>query len=238
MRRAALLALGLALSPLPAAACLAPEADATPVILTGIDARGDLISDSGQRLRMAGLTIPPGVRAEAGRMVADIAGAAHSASDRWGRRTLSAPPSLATTLLHAGLAVTLASDTTPSCLAVYLAAEDAARRAGRGIWGDNAQRPIDARRGEAVMARAGFHALAEGRIAHVGWTRRAAYLNFGRVGEGASAELSSAVWRTLERQGWTRETLTGKTVRIRGVVSAGRRGRVLIDNVAAIEWLD
>jgi hypothetical protein len=241
MRRATLIALCALLVPWRAAACMAPEAAAATVTLRAVDSHGDVVGavNGGEsvRLHVPGLRLPPAARAHAMAMLGGVTASAEGAPDRWGRAGLRAPD-LALALLRAGLAVTIPSDADPACVPAFLTAEDEARRAGRGLWRDPAARPLDARRGDAVQAQAGRHALMEGRIAHVGWTRRAAYLNFGRPGEGASAELGGAVWRALERQGWTRESLKGKHVRVRGVVSAGRRGRVLIDNVAAIEWLN
>ncbi len=123
------------------------------------------------------------------------------------------------------------------CAAAFLAAEDGARRAGRGGWADRSRLPVDAARGEAVAARAGEYLIVQGRVAHVGWTRRAAYLNFGRAGEGASAELPGPVRRALERQGWTQGAMRGQNVRVRGVVAAGRTARVLVESADAVEWL-
>jgi hypothetical protein len=238
LRGAAVLALVALVAATPAAACLLPGPAARDAVLAAVTADGDLLAQDGARAHLGGLAIPQAARGSASSLASGMPAQLAATRDRWGRAAMAGPPDLALALLAAGLAVTVPADAPASCLAPFLAAEERARRAGLGIWRDPAERPVDARRGEAVAARAGLMTLAEGKIAHVGWTRRAAYLNFGRPNEGASAELPAPVWRALERQGWTRESLRGQTVRVRGVAKAGRTGRVVVETVAALEWLD
>jgi hypothetical protein len=46
------------------------------------------------------------------------------------------------------------------------------------------------------------------------------------------------VWRALERQGWTTQTLRGQNVRVRGVASLGRPAGVLVDDVLSIKFAE
>ena len=71
---------------------------------------------------------------------------------------------------------------------------------------------------------------------HVGQTRATSHLNFGARQIGASAEFGMPVWRALERQGWTTQTLRGQNIRVCGVASLGRPARVLVDDVSSIEF--
>ena len=71
---------------------------------------------------------------------------------------------------------------------------------------------------------------------HVGQTRATSHLNFGARQIGASAEFGMPVWRALERQGWTTQTLRGQNIRGRSVASLGRPARVLVDDVSSIEF--
>jgi hypothetical protein len=97
---------------------------------------------------------------------------------------------------------------------------------------------LEAADGAAVAMRAGQLALMQGRVMHVGQTRRAIYLNFGRRGEGASAELTLPAWRELEREGWTATSIRGRVVRVRGIVSEARPARLLVGAAASLEKLD
>lgn len=78
----------------------------------------------------------------------------------------------------------------------------------------------------------------QGNIMHVGQMRATGHLNFGARQIGASAAFGMAVWRALERQRWTTQTLRGQDVRVRGVASLGRPARVLVDDVSSIEFAE
>ena len=165
--------------------------------------------------------------------------------DRWGRVPIhladdgtTAGDDLALQFVRHGFAMVWPMELPPNCRNQYLQAEEAARRRGLGRWTQMQHRVLDAANGSDVALRAGQVSVVQGRVNHVGQTRRATYLNFGAARVGASAELGLASWRDLERQGWTRETLRGKLVRVRGVVAEGRPARVLIGDVSALEILN
>jgi len=247
---------GLALAALAAShharAC---EAGSGPPLapLASVDARGDLTLADGGAARLAGIRLlvdgtdasdqAPAVIAAAYlghrpvRVGADL--------DRWGRASvwLASPfvnhaENLALALIRGGLAMAWPSELPPNCRNLYLQAEEDARAARLGRWADMQHAVIDAADGQALARQAGRIAIMEGRIMHVGQTRRATYLNFGQPREGASAELSPSLWRELERQGWTRTGLRGQKVRLRGVAAEGRPARLLVGSTAELERLD
>lgn len=165
--------------------------------------------------------------------------------DRWGRRQISLVHTaarhdfdLAWSLVRNGFAMAWPAELPPNCRNLYLQAEETARRSKTGRWTQMHHRALDAANGTDVALRAGQVAVMTGRISHVGQTRRAAYLNFGERGRGASAELGLTTWRLIEAQGWTRDALKGKIVRVRGVVMEGRPARLLLADKAAIEFLN
>ncbi|WP_186420234.1 hypothetical protein [Bosea sp. CS1GBMeth4] len=90
-----------------------------------------------------------------------------------------------------------------------------------------------------MRAQAGRIVVVEGRIAAVGERAQRTYLNFERrPGAGGSIVLSRVLWRELQRGGWTASALTGKRVRVRGVIE-GRDG-LLVEAEArsALEMID
>jgi len=96
-----------------------------------------------------------------------------------------------------------------------LAAEDAARRQGRGFWTEAA---LLQARPQALALRVGRFAIFEGRVISVGTRRSRTYLNFGgRWSEDVTVEIEA---RHRERFGGEEELaeLTGKRVRVRGFV--------------------
>jgi hypothetical protein len=218
--------------------------------LSGMSDHGDLAFGSGFG-KLPGLRFPqpstedaPARRAARAALLAPFLGQPPSGGaetpDRWGRHAveLAGPdggPSLSLVLLRAGEALAWPADLPAPCRAPYLEAERTAMRARLGLWSASASSLLDAGEGASVAARAGAFAVMRGRVTHVGQTRRAAYLNFGARGAGASAELSLAAWRELERQGWTRDRMKGQNVTVRGVVSEARPARMLVADAASVD---
>ncbi|MCO4052576.1 MAG: hypothetical protein HEQ16_00605 [Bosea sp.] len=253
---AALAQLGLGPCLAAALACEAPQAPVLGAAVNGIDARGDLTLSSGEGARLVGLRFPepPGQWLDPAsldallapyRGLAPIAADPAARTDRWGRIPVwvasssgNQADSLALALLREGLALTWPPELPPNCRILYLNAEAAARGSAKGRWSDMQNAVLEAADGAAVAMRAGQLALMQGRVMHVGQTRRAIYLNFGRRGEGASAELSLAIWREMEREGWTSASIRGRMVRIRGIVSEARPARLLVGAASALEKLD
>ncbi len=230
----------------PDALACEPFRSAAPIgALSGLTVEGDILLANGERARLIGLRFTAhGEEAlqSTANLMADWHGAEAlaegGAADRWGRRAArikGAHGDLAQKLVENGLALAWPMELPPNCRILFLEAENKARQAGRGIWSDRRRGLLAAAEGAAVAARAGDIAVMQGRIQHVGQTRRAVYLNFGARGAGASAELTLGAWRDLERAGWTREGLKGREARVRGVVGEANPARIAVSDAAAIE---
>jgi hypothetical protein len=237
----------LALSHQPAAACWQGTGEALAAF-TGLSPEGDVMLPGDARGQLAGIRIAPAdvgsadlralLAAWQGQALHD-AGAAQP--DRWARRAVVVGDAgrgddLALTLVQHGLAIVWPPDLPPNCRIRYLQAERQARLVRRGRWAVAESRLLEAADGARVALKAGEVVVMEGKVMHVGQTRTTTYLNFGARQVGASAEIAMPVWRALERQGWTTQSLRGQNVRVRGVASLGRPARVLVDDAALIEF--
>ncbi len=237
----------------PAASCEMPLAGPLHAGLDGIAIDGDVALADGTRGRLPGLRmrIPAGGEEELAIFLSPWASAVpyllkdQAKPDRWSRHGLSLTrgsgadgKNLAMELLKSGFAIAWPAELPPNCRNLYLQAEGMARDARQGIWKDQRFGLLDASNGTDVAVRAGEIAVMNGRVNHVGQTRRATYLNFGARGTGASAEIGLGVWRDLERQGWTRERFKGQAVRVRGVISEARPARMLVLHASALEVVD
>ncbi len=238
---------------LPASSCEMALAGPLQAGLDGITTDGDVALADGARGRLPGLRlrVPAGDEDALAALLSPWAGVVPhrlkdaEKPDRWSRHAVSLTlgsgadgRNLAMELLKSGFAVTWPAELPPNCRNLYLQAEDMARKARRGIWKDRRFGLLDADNGADVVVRAGEMAVMNGRVSHVGQTRRATYLNFGARGTGASAEIGLGVWRDLERQGWTRERFKGQAVRVRGVISEARPARMLVLHASALEIVD
>ena len=263
---AGLAAISAAARPAVAEDCVAPE-ETRKVRLAGLDRHGDLVLADGTVLRLAGLAPRQG-ETERQRFSAALQPwlgsefelAALGSADRWGRapaRLLlpagaaenNARRDLAGLLLAAGAALHLPEPGLGGCNALWRTAESGslaktvANRADSATPATNlalAGLPvIDGHDPAAMKAQAGRIAVVEGRIAAVGERAQRTYLNFTRRrGAGGSIVLSRSLWRELQRGGWTASALTGKRVRVRGVIE-GRDGLLIaIESRAALEMVD
>ena len=238
---------------IPASSCEMPLAGPLPAGLDGITTEGDVALVDGTRGRFPGLRmrVPTGEEDGLATLLSPWAGVVPhllkdaAKPDRWNRHAVSLTigsggdgKNLAMELLKSGFAITWPAELPPNCRNLYLQAEEAARKTRQGIWKDQRLGLLDADKGADVAVRAGEIAVMNGRINHVGQTRRATYLNFGARGTGASAEIGLGVWRDLERQGWTRERFRGQVVRVRGVISEARPARMLVLHASALEIVD
>lgn len=262
---AGLAAIFAAARPVAAEDCTAP-AETRMVRLAGLDRHGDLVLADGTNLRLAGLA-PRQDETERERFSAalqqwlgrDFQLAALGGADRWGRapaRLLLTGAAeevpghdLAALLLAAGAALHLPEPGLAGCNALWRAAESGALAkavADRAVSATPATNlalaglpVVDGHDPAAMKAQAGRIAVVEGRIAAVGERAQRTYLNFTRRrGAGGSVVLSRSLWRELQRGGWTASALTGKRVRVRGVIE-GRDGLLIaIETRAALEMVD
>lgn len=248
----------LASSVSPLAACELKDPVRLDASVTRLTEHGDVLLSDGRLAKLSGIRMllpeqgQPDAMATAlehlvstWRDKAIIAAERDAMPDRWARQAVTvaresgnSDAHFALSLVRHGFAMAWPAELPPNCRNLYLQAEDAARRTNLGRWTQMQHKALDAGDGLAVAARAGQIAILSGRINHIGQTRRAMYFNFGARGVGASAELGLSTWRVLERQGWTRESLRGKIVRVRGVVSDGRPARLVLGDMSALEFLN
>lgn len=247
--------------------CATPEATEV-VSLAGLDRHGDLLLTDGRTIRLAGLAPRQNdaererFAAQLTRWqghafrLAPLGGA-----DRWGRlpaRLLAAEdatdpfagqPDLTAALLAGGAALRLAEPGLAACNELWRKAEPRQTVTGKpgspplaaaqGGFAAVAFPVVDGHDAAAMKAQAGRIVVVEGRIAAVGERAQRTYLNFERRrGTGGSIVLSRALWRELQRSGWTAATLTGKRVRVRGVIE-GRDGLLIeAETRSALELID
>ncbi|TGD98414.1 DNA-binding protein [Methylobacterium nonmethylotrophicum] len=213
-------------------------------------ARGELVLASGRRARLDGLRWPddPAAAEAARAWLAGFAGrplATREAPepDRWGRIALDAatqedePVDLAGGLVAAGLAPVDAGEADSLCRPGLLALEDAARRAGRGLWAESPPVPVE--EAARLSGMAGRFAVVEGRVRSVGERERRTYLNFAPFGqEGVTVTVSKRTWRIMLERGFSAVALRGRRVRARGVVELWRWPTLDIGAAEMIEMLD
>ncbi|MGX7703617.1 DNA-binding protein [Methylobacterium sp. Gmos1] len=255
-RIAAGLGLALLAGAVQAAAPRGREAPACRGRIAGQDrieavvARGELVLASGRRARLDGLRWPddPAAADAARTWLAGLAGrllATREAPepDRWDRITLDAatqgeaPVDLAGGLVAAGLAQVDAGEGDSLCRPGLLALEDAARRAGRGLWAGTA--PVPTENVSVLKEMAGRFAVVEGRVRNVGERERRTYLNFAPFGaEGVTVTVSKRTWRIMLERGFSSSALRGRRVRARGIVELWRGPTLDIGAAEMIELLD
>ncbi|RXT54758.1 hypothetical protein B6S44_14185 [Bosea sp. Tri-44] len=246
--------------------CATPE-PTEAVSLAGLDRHGDLLLADGRTVRLVGLA-PRQNDAERERFTAQLTrwqGQAFrlvplGGADRWGRlpaRLLATEgatdpfagqPDLTAALLAGGAALRLAEPGLAACNELWRKAEPRPIAAGpqnrspasaQGGFAAVAFPAIDGHDAAAMKAQAGRIVVVEGRIAAVGERAQRTYLNFERRrGAGGSIVLSRALWRELQRSGWTAATLTGKRVRVRGVVEGRDSLLIEAETRSALELID
>ncbi|GLI92959.1 thermonuclease family protein [Methylocystis echinoides] len=249
--------------PAPAAA-IAPAAEtgacalesAAPATVAVIEENGELLLDDGRRAVLTGLEFPSAGGGAQKRLADWLAGrdvfirAFSSAPDRWGRTPSAvfaadgadaAAPlvSVGAALLAEGRARFRPDPPATPCAVDYLAAESAAREAGRGIWADAAARPVAAGEGAASLTQRKGMAIVEGEISSVGESRGALYLNFGKKrADSVSIVVLRRNLAMLQASGIAAAGLVGRKVRVRGLIETGFGPRIEISTPAEIEILD
>lgn len=260
--RSPLLARALALVSLYAAPARCEETaglcaleQAVPAEIAAIDADLDLLTGDGRRIALAGVEFPvePRLRAEArarlerrlapGRLV--FLALAASAPDRWGRLAGGifvegeggeAPLIfLAETLLREGLGRFRPDPAAFACRNGLLAAEQQGRRAELGLWAAGEYVVMDAGRPDLLARRQGM-VVVEGVVGGIGDAGGSLYLNFGpRRG----ADFAVVIWKrnleTFERAGVRPRMLSGRRVRVRGLIDTAYGPRMELISPAQME---
>ncbi|ATQ70483.1 MULTISPECIES: thermonuclease family protein [Methylosinus] len=210
--------------------------EATPVEIAAVGADLDLLTQDGRRIALAGLELPAEpfrarlralleARLAAGRLVFLSAPAA---PDRWGRLAgglyvegeggEAALVFLAETLLREGLARFRPDPAAFPCRNSLLAAEAEARRSGLGLWSAGEYVVVDAGRPDRLKGRKGM-VVVEGVVTGIGEAGGSLYLNFGPK---RWADFAVVIWKrnleTFEREGLRPHLLSGRRVRVRGLI--------------------
>lgn len=194
------------------------------------DARTLVLAD-GREVRLAGIELPPSetdarnAAAALERLVAgqELTLKRHGAgSDRYGRLLAyvfvpGTEHPVQHTLLAQGHAQVAARVGEPTCAAVLLAAERAARRDGLGLWGNEAYVMRRADDPAGVAADRGRFALVEGKVLSVRESGGTIYVNFGRRwSEDFTVTVPKRSEAAFAAAGLELKKLAGLDVRVRG----------------------
>ena len=218
-----------------------------------------LLLDDGRRLRLPGVEpvrdTPgrPGAAAAARDTLAAWLGGhavsvlAQGPADRWERvpALVSAPatpgdgPLLAAAvqLVDAGLARARPDGVPADCAVALLRAEAAARDGVLGLWADPYYAIRTASDGQALLSLAGEWVVVEGRVAHVGRTRTATYLDLDSRRGGLALRLARSVSVTSRPGDPGQDGWLGRHLRARGVMDDRNGPQIDIRDAAQIEWL-
>jgi endonuclease YncB( thermonuclease family) len=236
------------------AACSA--AGGEPAMVASVTERGEIMLADGRAVRLAGLDIPDFSRGEpenaanarawlSSRLVGREIGLhlMGARTDRWGRWIADvsvagdgAPTLISLGLLSAGLARVRPEIEARGCLNERLAAEDAARDDGLGLWTDPYYGVVEATDLDDLRQRDGQFAIVEGVVLRVGTGRDRIWLDFGRRGS-FSAVVTARQAKAFERDGVLLLDLVGAKLRVRGAMDNRFGLRMAISDPGEIEQL-
>ena len=220
-------------APRPAFRC---EERVTEGVIAGVTSDGEVRLGDAGLLRLADLRLPPpdseaGRRASAwlGSLAGSKVGVREvSPPDRWGRAAAHldlagpTPIDLGELLVSEGLAIVDPGQRDLLCRPELLAAEARARQSRIGIWRE-ARWPIRASAIDDLERAVGTFAIVEGRVVSVGERRERTYLNFGRDwARDLNVMIPRRSWDALKVRGITAASLTGRVVRVRGLIEKRR----------------
>lgn len=140
-------------------------------------------------------------------------------------------------LLDRGLAVAGTRIGDAACRDALLARERAARAARLGIWGSGDYRLYQADDPATILQNVGRFAIVEGRVLSVRESGSTVYVNFGRRwSEDFTVTIAKRAEPGFISAGLSPRSLTGRTVRVRGVIE--ERAGPWIEATAAdqFEW--
>jgi len=236
-------------------------AAAEPATIAHVSDDFDLHFSDGRRATLAGVAFPetPGALGDAAltRLIAWLDGAPvfveglAATPDRWGRLPVqviaaagekpeASLVSVGAAMIGEGLARYRPDRAAEPCARAYLAAEKLARAQKGGVWARDPE--IEASGASAAMLEAlaqkkGMTVLS-GRIASIGETRSAIYLNFGKNrGRDACVVISAKNLPIFLARGWNPRSLLGRRIRVRGLIETHNGPRIEISSPAEIELL-
>ncbi|OAI24251.1 nuclease (SNase) [Methylosinus sp. R-45379] len=237
-----------------AGVCALESAVPVEIAAPGFDL--ELWTMDGRRLTLSGLELPPGAaareslqrflaeRLRAGRLV--FLASPTATPDRWGAAAAGlfvegegsdAPlVSLAEAAIAAGLARFRPDPAAFACRNGLLAAEEQARRRKLGLWTSGEYHILDAGRPETLFGKKGM-VLVEGVVGAIGEAGGSLYLNFGP----RRGDFAVVIWKrnleTFVRAGTSPRMLTGRRVRVRGLIDTAFGPRMELVSPAQIELL-
>jgi endonuclease YncB( thermonuclease family) len=237
-----------------AAATIAPSAYATPLNGAVAISGGRFVAD-GQEFHLADILAPSAYmlagdaepyfdKAKRG-LERLLANASLNITDagpvtRWGARVVTVKRvGEAQTLQHHIIAMGAARVAPQSdnlaLIDQLLAAEEAARAAGKGLWALSAYRVFNADKADRAVGR--FH-LIEGKVRRIAKVKGRVYINFGTdYKTDFTASAGSRLYRKWAGQGFDLASLTDARLRIRGFVEAINGPSIALTHRRQIEVL-
>ena len=124
-------------------------------------------------------------------------------------------------MVEEGLARVEPSAAARGCIALLLALEDGARRAGRGLWAHPAYAIRQARKTREIERYRHSFQIIEGEVVSVGERKRRVFLNFGkRWSDDLTVTVTGRNRRRFEDAGLDFSGLEGRRVRVRGWIES------------------
>jgi endonuclease YncB( thermonuclease family) len=221
--------------------------DAGAGSVRAVNGTNDLLLTDGREIRLAGIEIAESAAAALRDLVQGgelTLKRIPNDTDRHGRLPAFAyragvSQSVQHELLAAGHARVAARVGDRRCAADLLVAEAIARNAALGLWTQPAYRPRSAVDPASVLSDRGRLTLVEGRILSVRESGGTIYVNFGRRwSEDFTATLLRRNERSFAAAGLNLKSLSGRQVRVRGVVEERGGPWIELNRPEQIEILD
>lgn len=214
-------------------------------VVATVEEGGVLRLEDGRTVRPALLEVRPEVRDAAAGVVAGRVVSLHWPAlrrDRHGRLLAQVVRDdglwLQQALIGGGVArvVTFADETEGA--SALLVAEDAARRAGLGLWAEAENAPLPAADIAAVAARRGHFAVIEGRVKASALVRGRLYLNFGEDWrDDVTVSIAPAALKVFPKEQRDPVHWRGRLVRARGWVRDYNGPLIEADHPEVLETL-
>ena len=169
------------------------------------------------------------------------------AADRWGRLpalVFAARPaggdvaSVATRMVAEGFARGRPEPEAASCWPSVLASEIAARDSVLGLWRDPYYAVRRADDGRSLSEAAGMMVIAEGRVAHVGQTRKRLYVDLGPGRDSLALRLDRRDLFILSQLGAGQNDWVGHRIRVRGTLDDRHGPQIDLTDGDQVEVLD
>ncbi len=142
-------------------------------------------------------------------------------------------------LVEEGMVRLTLTDRAYDCFSKLLPIEDLARRAGKGIWANNAYRVLAAGDVWPLIRLRGTFQIVEGTVRKVAEVKGRYYLNFGKNWrDDFTIKISRRSMRFFRKKGIKPQVLKGKKVRVRGWIRIRNGPLIEIEHPVQIEALE